>query len=134
MLLNMRSIAALAFTLLLGTSGVASAGENPRRATAAADAKVYPNPARDVIHIAFGSTTPNSIIVPSDQLRVTVHDVTGRLVCMVRDGPIDYGAGDHGAIVWDGRTASGQRVASGFYYIRIVMNGRVSVVKAWFIR
>lgn len=132
MLLVMRAVVILASALWLGMSGVASAAENARVVTAVAEARVYPNPSHDLVRIAFGPTAPNSIIIESYQLRVTVHNVTGRLVRRLRDGPI--GVGDHGEITWDGRTDSGRRVPSGFYYIRIVRNGQVSVVKVWYIR
>ena len=108
--------------------------ENSRGARAGTGAKVYPNPARDIVHIVPGTNTPNSIIAPNEQLRVTVHNVTGRLVRKLHDGRINFGAGDHGEITWDGRMDSGHRVPSGFYYIRIVRNGQVSVVKVWYVR
>lgn len=104
-----------------------------RGAPAAGDVRVFPNPARDVVHIAFASAVPDSIIVPNYQLRVTVHNAAGRLLRKLRDGRVDFGAGDHGEIAWDGRTSSGRRVPSGFYYIRIVRNGQVSATKVWYI-
>lgn len=134
MILAMRAVVALVTAVCLGTCGVVSASENPPGATTTAGLMAYPNPAHDVIHIAFKTALPGSLIVTNYQVRATVHNVTGQLVRRLRDGPINLGSGDHGEIVWDGRTESGQRVPSGFYFIRIVRNGQVSVLKVWYIR
>ncbi|MFN8178892.1 MAG: YCF48-related protein [bacterium] len=51
---------------------------------------------------------------------LTVHDVTGRLVRTLIDGPQSPGA--H-VVTWDGRDASGARVPSGIYFYRLSWNG-----------
>ena len=91
--------------------------------------KVYPNPSRGPVHVWL-ATKPTDI-----EIRATVHDLSGRLVRTIRDGPIL--PGDHGETDWDGRTTSGQRVPSGFYWILIRVRGQISydsVVKVWIIR
>jgi hypothetical protein len=134
MVLAMRALVTFVTAFWLGACGVVSATENSRGVAGVADVRACPNPARDVVHIAFGSSASDSIIVPIYRLRVTVHNATGRLVRKLRDGRIDFGGGDHGEITWEGRTDSGQRVPSGLYYIRIVRDGRVSVLKVRYIR
>ncbi len=75
--------------------------------------------------IALGRPSPNptagSVEVPfalpaAGPARVSVFDVLGRLVRVVRDEPLDAGA--HMAR-WDGRDASGRRVAAGLYVLRL---------------
>jgi hypothetical protein len=75
--------------------------------------------------IALGRPSPNptagSVDVPfalpeAGRARVSVFDVLGRLVRVVRDEPLDAGA--HVAR-WDGRDASGLRVAAGLYVLRL---------------
>ena len=93
---------------------------------AAPVARAYPNPSNGTVHVRFTLNPANLY------LRATVHDVTGHLIRILHDGPLL--AGDHGEISWDGLTTTGQRVPSGFYFIRIDDNGRVSVVRTWIIR
>ncbi|MFH1501769.1 MAG: C25 family cysteine peptidase [Candidatus Eisenbacteria bacterium] len=50
-------------------------------------------------------------------LRIEVYNVAGRLVRTVADAPADAG---YGEVVWDGRDATGHRVASGVYLYRMM--------------
>ncbi|MBD3367437.1 MAG: hypothetical protein GF405_04595 [Candidatus Eisenbacteria bacterium] len=50
-----------------------------------------------------------------DAARVRIYDVSGRLVKALVDGPMP--AGRH-ELAWDGRSASGERAASGVYFCR----------------
>jgi hypothetical protein len=50
-----------------------------------------------------------------DAAMVRIYDVTGRLVTSLVDGPMP--AGRH-ELVWDGRSESGERAASGVYFCR----------------
>jgi hypothetical protein len=93
---------------------------------AAPVARAYPNPAHGTVHVRFTLNPVNFY------LRATVRDVSGHLIRILHDGPLLEG--EHGEISWDGLTTTGQRVPSGFYFIRIDENGRVSVVKTWIIR
>src|SRR5512132_3363521 len=129
----MREVTTLVTAFWLGMGSVVSAAETPHDVSAGHDARAYPNPAHGVVHIDLGSAYPDSIIVPTYQLRVTVHGATGRPVRKLRDGAIDFGGGDHGEIAWDARTDSGRSVPSGFYYSCIVRNGQVSVRKVWIV-
>ena len=56
-------------------------------------------------------------------VRLTVHDVAGRLVSVVDEGPRDAGRYN---TTWDGRSDGGSRVASGVYFARLTV-GRSTV-------
>lgn len=62
-------------------------------------------PAR--IRFALSETAP---------ARITVFDVAGRCVRTLHDGIVAAGAHE---LIWDGRTASGARVAPGIYFLRL---------------
>jgi hypothetical protein len=72
-------------------------------------ARAYPNPFNP-------STTISYIVAAPGHVRLFVCDAAGRVVAPLVDGHED--PGDH-AIVWDGRTSTGERVASGVYFIRM---------------
>lgn len=68
-----------------------------------------PNPTRTGTSLAYR--------LPSQQgVRLTVHDVRGRLVRTVTDGVMDLG--DH-VMNWDGRTDGGVRAPAGVYFIHM---------------
>ncbi|MEM9666804.1 MAG: PKD domain-containing protein, partial [Bacteroidota bacterium] len=69
----------------------------------------YPNPFNPETTIPFRLSEAGAV-------RVSVYDVTGRLVRVLWEG--DRGAGRH-TVRWDGRTESGQGVASGVYLYRL---------------
>ena len=77
---------------------------------------VYPNPFSDRATIAYSIPTARHV-------RLTVHDVRGRLVRTVVDHAV--AAGSHAAH-WDGRDDFGTKVASGYYYVRYESSGQVS--------
>ncbi len=65
----------------------------------------------------FAGTTMIRFDLPKDcKVRLDVFDVRGRLIKTLVDGSLPA---DRYAIGWDGRDASGERVASGVYYYRI---------------
>lgn len=70
---------------------------------------VQPNPGRGAQRIAY--TLPASA-----RVRLWVHDVSGRRVVALWDGP--KAAGAHVA-TWEGRDASGARVAPGMYFVKL---------------
>ena len=47
-------------------------------------------------------------------LRVTIHDVAGRTVATLADGPFDAG---HHVVTWDGTNDRGDRLAAGIYFM-----------------
>lgn len=75
----------------------------------------FPNP--------FRTETQLSYILPANgSVRVTVHDLRGRLVRELVDGTETAGA--H-TVYWDGHNDDGTRVAAGVYYARIGHEGMV---------
>ncbi len=67
-----------------------------------------PNPFTDM-------TTLHLSLPQSQQARVDIFDIAGRLVTGILNGPMDAGVHE---IVWDGRDAHGRSVASGIYFCR----------------
>jgi len=67
----------------------------------------------------FNPKTAIHYVVPLDGAYVTldVMDVSGRLVSRLVDG---YECGGPRSVVWDGRDANGEKVASGVYFYRLV--------------
>ncbi|MDP7032425.1 MAG: right-handed parallel beta-helix repeat-containing protein [Gemmatimonadota bacterium] len=65
-------------------------------------------------------------IAEASRLEVSFHDVRGRRICERTPGTLP--AGRH-QIVWDGRDASGQRVAAGVYFARVMLDGGPSSVR-----
>jgi len=69
----------------------------------------YPNP--------FNPSTTISYILPAPgHVQLTVHDVRGKLVATLAQGPAPSG---RSTVIWDGFDAGGHRVASGTYFCRI---------------
>ena len=68
-----------------------------------------PNPAR-------GATEIEWRLPSSSEVRLSLYDVSGRLVRTLADGV--YGAGLH-RTSWDGRDAAGRPVSGGAYYCRM---------------
>jgi hypothetical protein len=59
-------------------------------------------------------------------MRLTIHDVTGRLVRTLLAGTL--AAGDH-RMSWDGNDAAGRRVPAGSYFVRLADAGRVETAR-----
>ena len=72
-------------------------------------AQNYPNPFNPSTRIEF--TLPAPAVA-----RLSIHDVSGRLVRVLMNGERDAGA--HSA-VWDGRNDSGEEAGSGIYFCRL---------------
>jgi hypothetical protein len=74
---------------------------------------VHPNP--------FARTTSITIDLPgTETVELTIHDVAGRWVRTLVDGKL--GAGRH-AREWDGRAGSGESLANGVYFLRLMHSG-----------
>jgi hypothetical protein len=86
---------------------------------------VMPNPAT--------ATTCIGYTLPAGRrsARLSVHDVTGRLVRR-----LDPTAGTTGfvAVDWDGTAGSGERVASGVYFVRLEVDGAVATQRMVLLR
>ncbi len=72
-----------------------------------------PNPFNPVTTIAYTLATPGRVTI-------RVHDIAGRVVRTLVDD--ERAAGEHGT-VWDGRTNTGDRAASGVYFVRMTTAG-----------
>ncbi len=76
----------------------------------------------------FSSATRISFSLPSEQpVRLTVHDVTGRMVRTLVDRMAPAGASQ---TRWDGRDSAGREVASGVYFFRLQTDSGERSVKA----
>lgn len=71
--------------------------------------RAHPNPFGHEATIAYSIAT-------AGQVTVRVIDVSGRVVRTLVDRTVEPGA--H-SLVWDGRTDSGERAASGVYFVRL---------------
>jgi hypothetical protein len=82
--------------------------------------RAFPNP--------FNATA--NIVVDLDaraEVKVTIHDVTGRLVTRLWKGPLPGGAN---LLRWRGTGTSGEPQASGMYFIRAETPSASSTIKA----
>ena len=86
---------------------------------------VMPNPVTS--HASIGYTLPKDW----RSARLSVHDVAGRLVR--RLDPATGAQGFH-AVDWDGRASSGERVASGVYFVRLEVDGAVTTQRMVLLR
>jgi len=76
-------------------------------------APANPNPFPAVTALRYTLPRPGDV-------RLVVHDVTGRTLRTLADGPV--GAGSH-ALVWDGKDDAGLPLSSGVYFVRLDANG-----------
>ena len=77
----------------------------------------YPNP--------FNPCTTIEYALPATgHVRLSVYDLSGRLVCRLVDGVVP--AGYH-ATVWHGRDAVGRGVSSGTYFSRLEVGDEVLI-------
>lgn len=86
---------------------------DPAPALAPALGVAYPSPARGPVDIPFS-------LVRDGRVRLALYDVNGRLRLRLLDAP--FARGEHRAH-WDGRDASGQKMASGTYFLRMETAG-----------
>jgi len=86
---------------------------------------VMPNPA--TTNASIGYALPERW----RSARLSVHDVAGRLVRR-----FDPAAGAQGllAVDWDGRASSGERVASGVYFVRLEVDGAIATQRMVLLR
>ena len=80
---------------------------------------------------ASGDTRVALTLARDGGARVDVHDVTGRLVRTVFDGPLAAGQRE---LAWDGRDAAGATVPAGLYFIGARVEGRVYSVRVTRVR
>jgi hypothetical protein len=97
------------FTIVTPVSGIDDAGVPPRLSLG----PTYPNPFNPAITIKYD-------IPAQAQVDLTVYDVSGRAVQTLVRGVRSAG---RYSVVWDGRNASGARVSSGIYFLRLESGG-----------
>ena len=86
---------------------------------------VMPNPA--TAHASIGYTLPERW----RSARLSVHDVAGRLV---RRLDPETGAQGYLTVDWDGASGSGERVASGVYFVRLEVDGKAATQRVVLLR
>jgi hypothetical protein len=110
----------------LPASGTTGAGAYESAVRATWIESVYPNPSRIAPRIDF------QLGRDSDEVTLTIHDVTGRRVAEVYRGPLL--AGSHSR-VWDANDAYGRRAGAGVYFARLrTREGRTDSVKLLLLR
>jgi hypothetical protein len=85
---------------------------------------VEPNPFESSMTLRF-------TLAAAGPVRVAVHDVTGRRVALLAEGPCDAG---QVAVTWDGAGGSGERLAPGVYFAVVEAAGRREAVKVVLLR
>ncbi|MGD8395116.1 MAG: FlgD immunoglobulin-like domain containing protein, partial [Candidatus Eiseniibacteriota bacterium] len=93
------------------TTGVEDAGSPP---VTRALVRATPNPMRSSTTISYTLTEPGRVVL-------TLFDVTGRSLATLVDAA--QAAGEH-AVIWDGRTSTGDRVGDGVYVYHLETAGR----------
>ena len=79
----------------------------------------YPNP--------FNMETIISFSLPSaDDVELVVYDLLGRKVATLYSGPAGAGVTD---VRWNGRSSSGDEIASGVYYYTLTVSGGKSITR-----
>ncbi len=76
----------------------------------------FPNPFNPSTQIRFATPTGSSLV----GVKLTVHDITGRRLRTLHDGPLPGGSVQ--SMIWDGKEESGGISASGVYFARVEMD------------
>jgi hypothetical protein len=84
-------------------------------APAGAALRVGQNPARSPVEIVLANPLGRSV-----EARVTVHDIAGRRVATLLDGPVAPGST---TLRWNGRDPEGRTVPSGIYLAEALIDG-----------
>jgi thermitase len=104
--------ALMAYTVLgpLETVGVDLPGERP---AGPLSLSCHPNPFTSSAEVSFG-------LAAAAHARVAVHDVAGRLVRILLDGPAESGIN---RIRWDGKMVSNMDAPAGVYFVTVESSG-----------
>lgn len=106
------------WTLTEGVVTTSAPVTEPREISGWGVARVVPQPARGRQSLQITAAHPV-------ELRVTVHDVAGRLLRHLHRGTVAAGPS---TLSWDGRTDDGKAVAAGVYFVRI-SDGHTTVTR-----
>ncbi len=112
------------FIIRSTATSIAEEPDAPEEAQVVSGVLAHPNPMR-------GGTTLSFTLPRPQDVRLTVYDISGRLVAEVDDGYREAGLQE---IAWDGRDANGEEVASGIYLCRLDagerhVTGKVTVLR-----
>jgi len=102
-------------------TGVAGGSETPRTFALAPN---FPNPFNPATEIRFR-------LPENAHIRLSVHDITGRLVTVLTDGAHESG---EFALTWDGRDGAGREAASGTYFARLTAGNFTATRKMVLVR
>jgi DNA-binding beta-propeller fold protein YncE len=75
----------------------------------------YPNPFSDYINIEFELENPSMV-------RLEVCDQNGRIIRLLID---DMKYTEKQLVTWDGKSAIGEKVSNGLYYLKLTINGNI---------
>jgi hypothetical protein len=81
--------------------------------------RIYPNPSSARFVIQF-------LLPMGGPMHLTVHDILGRRVAVLAEGPADAGSHSH---AWDGTDARGAAVPAGVYWARLESRGATAARK-----
>lgn len=112
-----------------GGAGAGGPGAGDAGATTATGATVLalhavPNPAFDQTAIRFELPAPCVV-------RASIHDVVGRVVRRLQEGPLAAG---HHELRWDGRDEAGRAAPAGVYVARVSVHGETRSVPVVIVR
>jgi hypothetical protein len=96
------------------TSSVQDLGEN---ASATRIVNVSPNPISDNNEVKFE-------ILQSSEVKLQVVDMLGNIIATIADAPLSSG---QYSVIWNGKDASGMKLTSGEYMIRLVAGSATSI-------
>ncbi len=101
--------------------GMTPVGDMPERLVLGQN---FPNP--------FNPSTTIKFATPQDaRVSLAVYDLAGRVVRTLISGNLP--AANH-SVVWDGRSGTGRRVASGTYYYRLIVDGEMETRKMMLVK
>ncbi len=125
--LGMNRVYEFCRTASTGVEDVANAGPeaNAPVESIVASLSVSPNPART------SGTIVSYMLRRSANVRVTIHDLSGRVVCRLNEGRRSAGNGETS---WDGRDGEGNAVAAGMYLARIEADGEAKAARVTVLR
>jgi hypothetical protein len=110
--------------VILNATGVAGTGDDDQWGNKSLRIAASPNP--------FSRATAFAMTLPSPStVRVTVHDLAGRVVRVIDDRRFEAGTHSFG---WDGRNSEGLPVATGVYFCRATSESGSAVGKAVLLR
>jgi hypothetical protein len=106
-------------------------GYNPRQPLRFALAQNHPNPFNGSTRIDYSIAITDALLAGDGEVRMSVYTVAGGHVRQLVRRPLEAGAF---TVVWDGRDASGRRVASGVYLYRLTTGLRREARKLVLVR